>query len=238
MTAQLLQTNLRKTLSSGEIRPTRLPLAPEIELYLIGEDYPRGRLPYDEMIAIMNRPAYWAFCWASGQVLARFLLDRPARVAGKTVLDFGAGSGVVAIAARLAGAARAIACDTDPMALDAAAANAARNGVEIETLADIDTLRADVDVAIAADVLYDRDNLPWLDRLQQIAGDVIVADSRVRDESTFEGYRAIRRERATTIPDLDELEEFGDVRIYESVRSTRPAAAETPARRQTTNPAR
>jgi len=208
-----LQSNLRRTLSVGDIKPVRLPLAPEVTLYLIGEDYPRGRLPHDEMIAVMNQPAYWAFCWASGQVLARHILDRPDTVRGRTVLDFGAGSGVVAIAAAMAGAARVIACDNDPMALDASLANAELNDVALETLVEIDQLSGPVDLAIAADVLYDRDNMGWLDRLPRLARDVLVADSRVKDVTVF-GYELIGRRQATTIPDLDELAEFNDVRLY------------------------
>lgn len=218
MNSHRLQHNLRRTISVGEIRATRLPLAPEISLYLIGADYPRGRLPHDEMIAIMNQPAYWAFCWASGQVLARHIIDHPASVAGKTVLDFGAGSGVVAIAAAMAGAARVIACDNDPMALDASLANAALNDIRLEPLANVDDLSGAVDVAIAADVLYDRDNMDWLDRLPRLARDVLVADSRVKDVTVF-GYELIGRRTATTIPDLDELEEFNDVRLYRAAPS-------------------
>ena len=208
-----LQANLRRTISSGTIRPTSLPLAPEIVLYLLGDDYPRGRLPHEEMIAVMNDPAYWAFCWASGQVLARYLLDHPEEVRGKSVLDFGAGSGVVAIAAKMAGASEVIACDIDPMALDAAAANAALNRVEVTLLDDIDRLDEKVDIAIAADVLYDRDNMSWLTRLPTLADEVLVADSRVKNLPVH-GYEQIDRRTATTIPDLDELEEFNDVRLY------------------------
>ena len=216
MNLDQLTQNLRQTLSQGEIRATALPLAPEISLLLIGDDYPRGRLPHDEMIAIMNRPAYWAFCWASGQVLARYLIDHPQEVAGKTVLDFGAGSGVVAIAARLAGAGRVIACDNDPMAIDATFANARLNGVDIEVVDDIDAIEGHIDVAIAADVLYDRDNMGWLDRLPALASEVLLADSRVKDVQVY-GYEPIGRQTATTIPDLDELAEFNDVRLYRAI---------------------
>lgn len=213
---QRLRAILRETISSGDIRPTTLPLAPEISLYLLGDDYPRGQLPHDEMIAVMNDPAYWAFCWASGQVLARYLLDHPETVEGKTVLDFGSGSGVVAVAAGLAGARRVIACDIDARALEACTANAALNRVEVELLDNIDHLHGPVDISIAADVLYDRDNMSWLTRLPQLANEVLVADSRVKNLPVH-GYRQIGRQTATTIPDLDELEEFNDVRLYRPV---------------------
>src|SRR6266581_1789142 len=84
------------------------PLVPEIRLHLATE----------------VTPPYWAFAWAGGQALARFLLDHPERVAGRAVLDFGAGSGLVAIAAAKAGAASVTAADIDPFAAAAIAANA------------------------------------------------------------------------------------------------------------------
>jgi predicted nicotinamide N-methyase len=76
-------------------------------------------------------PPYWAFPWAGGQALARYVIEHPDVVAGQNVLDLGTGSGLVAIAAAKAGASLVLACDTDPDAIDAAALNAAANGVEI-----------------------------------------------------------------------------------------------------------
>ena len=207
-----LMENLRRTVRDGDIVATRLPLVPEISLHLLAADYPRGRLDHDETLAIMEAPAYWAFCWASGQVLARYLLDHGEAFAGRTLLDLGTGSGVVAIAAAMVGA-RAIACDLDPAALDAAAANAAGNGVDIELLTDLNLLASPVDVVVAADVLYDRDNMPLLAQLPRMAGNVIIADSRVKQEK-LAGYRVIDRMTATTVPDLDELREFSNVKVY------------------------
>lgn len=211
--AALLTDNLRQTVRSGRIEKTRLPLCPDISLYLISSDYPTGPLDYDEMIAIINAPAYWAFCWASGQVLARYILANKGDYAGKTVVDFGSGSGVVAIAAAMAGAARTIACDIDPDAITASRANAALNNVELETLDDIVNLSEQADIIIAADVLYDRDNLPWLEKLPQLAERVLIADSRVKDVE-LHGYQVLDCVVATTIPDLDELKEFNQVKVY------------------------
>lgn len=183
-------------------------------MLLIAADYPRGELPHDEMLAIMDRPAYWAFCWASGQVLARHIHDYPEQCRGKSVLDLGAGSGVVAIAAAKAGASRVIACDLDPHALDASRINASKNGVVLELLDDLGTLAEPVDLIIAADVLYDRENLEWLERLPDYAAEALIADSRIRDKSVFAGYDLLGEVTATTVPDLDEMEEFGRVNIY------------------------
>ncbi len=211
---QPLTNNLRQTVKTGSLASTVLPAGNDISLFLISADYPKGKLPQEEMLAIMERPAYWAFCWASGLVLADRLMRSPDLCANKSVLDLGAGSGVVAIAAAKAGASRVIACDIDSHALDACCANAALNDVQLELLGDLADLDDKVDLLIAADVLYDRDNLPWLETLGNYADEILIADSRIRDKSLFDHYQLIDEHQATTIPDLDELKEFGDVSIY------------------------
>lgn len=175
------------------------------------------------MMAVMAEPSYWAFCWASGQVLARFLLDNPAWVTGKRVLDFGSGSGVVAIAAAKAGAAKVLACDIDPVALKATEINTQHNQVPVTLFEDFYAIDETIDLIIVADVLYDRENLPWLGRFLERADQVLVADSRVKDFD-YPNYRLIDRQQGTTVPDLDEFDEFRDVRIYcgERRRSTKP----------------
>jgi len=210
----LLTKNLNQTITTGSLAVTPLPLSPEISLYLISADYPKGRLPDEEMHAIIDKPAYWAFCWASGQVLAAHLVAHPEICRNKTVLDLGAGSGVVAIAAAISGATSVIACDLDKHALEACIVNGKANQVELDTLEDLELCVDKVDLLIAADVLYDRENIPWLERLGSYADEVLIADSRIRDESVFEGFEKIGNIRATTIPDLDEMKEFGDVTIY------------------------
>ncbi len=215
---EFLQNRLNETISNAALAPRTLPLCPEVELILLTDDFPRGPLPHEEMLAILHEPAYWAFCWASGQVLARYLIQNPHLSEGKTVLDFGAGSGVVGIAAALAGAKRVICCDIDPLALHACAANADHNNVKVELLADIEQLDCDLDWLIAADVLYDRENFPWIKKLLALAPEVLIADSRVKSER-LANYDVVDRITATTIPDLDEFKEFSDVRIYRSARA-------------------
>jgi predicted nicotinamide N-methyase len=224
---QTLQDNLRQSVSAGNLQITSLPLCPEVSLYLLSGDYPRGRLDYDEMMTIMNNPAYWAFCWASGQVLARYILDNPGEVRNKRVLDFGSGSGVVAVAAKMAGAHQVIACDIDPHALLACKVNAELNQVSIELLDDVNKLSHKMSLIIAADVLYDRDNYPWIDKLPLLADDVLIADSRVKTEE-LAGYGIVNRITATTIPDLDESAEFSHVRVH---RKNPPDPLSTPSQK-------
>jgi predicted nicotinamide N-methyase len=164
-------------------------------------------------------PAYWCFCWASGQVLAQYLLAHPERVEGKSILDFGAGSGVVGIAAMLAGAREVVAVDLDPAALAACAVNAAINGVQLTLASDLDAIQMPIDLIIAADVLYDRDNLLFLEALPTLATEVLIADSRIKNFN-HPHYRLLQTQTATTWPDLEEHPEYNQVRVFEHYRST------------------
>ncbi len=111
------------------------PLLPEIRLHLADESVAVWQKTEDALGLIDSAPPYWAFAWAGGQALARYLLDTPALVAGQRVLDLGSGSGLSAIAAAKAGAAFVLANDIDPMSLAATTLNAAANGVMVATSA-------------------------------------------------------------------------------------------------------
>ena len=126
---ETLNANLRATLPNGRIVAQPLPECGDITLGLIDPEFPTGPLPPDVMHAVIERPAYWAFCWGSGLGLARMLFQHPEWVRGKSIIDLGSGSGVVAIAAARCGATRVIACDNDPLALAATRANAALNDI-------------------------------------------------------------------------------------------------------------
>lgn len=208
---------LRRVLPSARIERTVLPTVPELALYLLNSDFSNAALTPEEVRAVLDYPAYWAFCWASGQVLARYLLDHPELVAGRRVLDFGCGSGVAGIAAARAGAAYVVGCDLDPDARLATAHNARLNAVEIELAADFDALTEPFDIILAADVLYDRSNLGWLPRFLDRAPLVLVADSRVKD-FRFPGYRWVDRNVSSTWPDLDEFDDFRQVNLYRGQR--------------------
>ena len=208
-----LTQSLGTALPGARIEAMLLPLSPEISLYLLNSDYPQHQLLPEQMLYLMENPLYWTFCWASGQVLAQYVLEHPTLVRGQRVLDFGCGSGVVGIAAALAGAQHVIACDIDPDALRATARNAALNGVELELVADFDAAVGELDLIIVADVLYDAQNLPWLHRFLSRATSVLLADSRIKD-FTLPPYRRIAQCEASTLPDLDESSEFRQVSIY------------------------
>jgi predicted nicotinamide N-methyase len=131
------------------------------------------------------------------------------------VLDFGSGSGIVAIAAARAGAKEAIACDIDPAALDAATANARLNGVKVSLCDNWNARPAGIDVVTAADVLYDPENRPLLSVFREAAPQVLLADSRMKHLGD-DNYRQQTVIEARTWPDLHEFEEFNRVRIYQA----------------------
>ncbi len=134
------------------------PLVPEIHLQLAIESLPIWRKTEEELGALNLPPPFWAFAWAGGQALARYLFDNPALVQGKRVLDLGTGSGMVAIAAMRCGAASALAADIDAVALIACAVNAQANNVVVATTsADLlDRTLADFDVILVGDLFYER----------------------------------------------------------------------------------
>ena len=213
MTPEILNQHLQKTLRRGRVAPSRPAGCQDIALYLFDPSVLEGPLSHEEARAVVAKPAYWSFCWASGQVLARWILDHPGQVRGRGVLDFGSGSGVVAIAAAMAGAADSVACDMDPAALDAAAANAALNGVTLTLCDDWHKRTEGLDMVLAADVLYDPDNRPLPGIFCEAVPEVLLADSRVKNLAD-DRYRQQTVMEARTWPDLHEFEEFNRVRIY------------------------
>ena len=134
------------------------PLVPEIRLHLATEITPIWQATEESLARSAVPPPFWAFAWAGGQALARYVLDHPAEVAGRFVLDFGAGSGLVAIAAAKAGAARVLAAEIDHFAAAAIAVNATLNNVTVSvTTADlIDTANPRWEVVAAGDVCYEQ----------------------------------------------------------------------------------
>src|SRR6185312_7429264 len=113
-----------------------VPLVPEIRLYLAEESMPIWQKTEEELGQLNVPPPYWAFAWAGGQALARYILDNPEPLNGRSVLDLGAGSGLTGIAAKLAGAGDVVAADIDVFARAAVALNAEANGVKIDTTAE------------------------------------------------------------------------------------------------------
>lgn len=211
-----LQQSLSELLGDARLVATDLP-GTALRLWLIDAQNMDRAFSPDETRRILYEPPYWAFCWASGLALARFLAEQPQWVKGKRVLDFGAGSGVAAIAAAKAGALEVVACDLDPLALAACRANAQLNDVQLGYSSDFFSEADRFDLILVADVLYDRENLPLLDVFPTRGQQTLVADSRVRDFKHPQ-YRQLAMLKALTLPDLAEPHEFRNVSLYHSQR--------------------
>jgi predicted nicotinamide N-methyase len=152
---------------TGSTRLSPVPLVPEIRLYQAAEPMALWQLTERATGQTGLDPPFWAFAWAGGQALARYLLDHPETVTGRHVIDIASGSGLVAIAAALAGATAVTAYDIDPLAAAAITLNAAANAVPVRAVcADIlaavpapDPCTTDcgADLVLVADAFYEFD---------------------------------------------------------------------------------
>ncbi len=156
------------------------PCCPEISLWMATEVTPLWEATEACLLRVNLPPPYWAFCWAGGQALTRFVLDNPHLVQGKRVLDFAAGSGASAIAAAQRGAATVLAADIDPLARSVIPMNARLNGVQVDVADDVVGQECQWDVVVAGDVCYEgpmtRHIFPWLQSLAAAGATVIMAD--------------------------------------------------------------
>jgi predicted nicotinamide N-methyase len=137
-----------------------VPLVPEISLHVADEAVPLWSKTEEELGEAGLPPPFWAFAWAGGQALARYVLDHPAHVAGHAVLDLASGSGLVAIAAMKAGATSVIGYDIDAFARVAIGINAADNNVVVEARGDDllgEAAAPEAQAILAGDIFYERD---------------------------------------------------------------------------------
>lgn len=195
--------------------PGRAPHVPEIQLHLATEITPIWQATETWLAENGLAPPFWAFAWPGGQALARHVLDNPALVAGKRVLDFAAGGGIAAIACAMAGAATVSAAEIDPIALAAIALNGAANGVTITCLGDVVGAPCHWDIVMCGDVCYESAMtghiMPWLRGLARQAG-VWIADPG-RSYLPEAGLTAFARYRIETSLELEDRT-FRDVVLY------------------------
>jgi predicted nicotinamide N-methyase len=159
------------------------PHTPELSLHLADEITPIWKLTEEALAEIGLPPPFWAFAWAGGQALARYILDNPGVVAGKRVIDFASGSGIVAIAAARAGAKDVLAADIDPYCAATLSLNAEANGVACEATA-TDLLDAPApawaDVILAGDICYEKPLaervMAWLAAARTAGATVLIGD--------------------------------------------------------------
>jgi predicted nicotinamide N-methyase len=192
-------------------------LVPEIRLHLATEILPLWRKTEEEIERTGLPPPYWAFAWAGGQALARYVLDHPGIVSGRRVLDFGAGSGLVAIAAAKAGAAEVTAADIDAFAAAAIGFNATANGVALTTTqTDVLAAPASWDTILVGDMCYERPLaetlLGWLTRAARDGAQVYLGDPG-RSYFPKSGVERLASYQVQTLRDLEDRD-IRDTAVY------------------------
>ena len=200
----------RRAFILANTRLQRPPHTPELSLHLADEITPIWRMTEDELGAMGLPPPFWAFAWAGGQALARWLIDNPHEVTGKRVVDFASGSGLVAIAAMKAGAASALAADIDVFCEAAVAVNAEANGVAVAfTGADLlDAPPPEVEVITAGDICYEKPLaervLAWLKTARDQGTRVLIGDPG-RSYFPKEGLEFLAEYQVPTTRELEDM---------------------------------
>lgn len=201
---------------------TAPPLVPEITLHLATEVVPLWRKTEEELAAEGIPPPYWAFAWAGGQALARYVLDNPSHIGGRRVLDFGSGSGLVAIAATLAAAAQVTAAEIDVFAAAAIALNCEANNVNGSAItvstADVIGSPCIWDVILVGDMCYERPLaerlLAWLRDCERNGAEIFLGDPG-RSYFPKEGTTRLATYHVKTTRELEdrEIRETGVYRL-------------------------
>jgi predicted nicotinamide N-methyase len=187
------------------------PHTPELSLHLADEVTPIWRMTEEALEEIGLPPPFWAFAWAGGQALARYVLDHPSEVAGKRVVDFASGSGIVGLAAKRAGAASVLAADIDPFCGAALHLNALANGVQVD-FTDRNLLDAPppaAEVILAGDICYEKpladQVMAWLHTARADGARVLIGDPG-RSYFPREGLAKLAEYQVQTTRELEDRE--------------------------------
>ena len=187
------------------------PHTPELSLHLADEITPIWRMTEEALEEIGLPPPFWAFAWAGGQALARYILDAPQTVAGQRVIDFASGSGIVAVAAARAGASSVLAADIDGFCGAALALNAEANGVTAD-FTDKDLLDGpppEADVILAGDICYEKPLaarvMAWLEAGARRGARVLIGDPG-RSYFPREGLVRLAEYQVPTTRELEDME--------------------------------
>jgi predicted nicotinamide N-methyase len=188
-----------------------VPMVPEIRLHLAAESLPIWQKTEEELGRMNVPPPWWAFAWAGGQALARYVLDNPQVATGRAVLDLGAGSGLGAVAAVKAGATSVLAADTDPFSLAAMALNAEANGVAFEATGSdlLAAAPAAFGLVLVGDLFYERPlaerALAFVQVAREQGADVLVGDPQ-RSYFPRERFTRIAEYSVPVTRDLEDME--------------------------------
>ena len=173
--------NLEQDFILTETSSHHVACLPEIILHIADESLPLWQKTENYLGKTGMPPPFWAFAWPGGIALSRFVLDHPECIKGQYVLDFACGTGLVGIAAKMAGAERVLSCDIDPLAIAATEINAVENETLIETLCgDLIGLNDGWDTVLVADIFYERDTarkvMIWLHELHKKGVKILIGD--------------------------------------------------------------
>jgi predicted nicotinamide N-methyase len=202
----------RRAFILDHTRLQRPPHTPELQLHLADEITPIWRMTEEALSEIGLPPPFWAFAWAGGQALARYLLDNPQVVAGKAAVDFASGSGLVAIAAKRAGAARVLAADIDVFCGAALDVNAAANAVAVDFTGEnlLDSAPpAWAGVILAGDICYEKPLaervMAWLATARAGGAAVLIGDPG-RSYFPRSGLTKLAEYQVQTTRELEDME--------------------------------
>ena len=206
---------LQSYLPAAELGFKAIPDCPGLELLLTQCPNIVASIDQKQIDQLSDNPPYWILCWASGRALASAILNADVEIRDKVVVDFGAGSGVVGIAAKLAGARTVYACDIDDDCCRLIQLNAEHNAVHVEIVSSLQAIEESVDLVLAADVLYEKKNLVFLDWMLGICNQVVIADSRLKSmpDDRFVHYETVITQ---SFPDYGEAKENNEVKLYRS----------------------
>ncbi len=187
------------------------PLVPEIRLHLAEESLPIWRKTEEELGEMGLPPPYWAFAWAGGQALARYVLDNAAQLAGKCVIDIGAGSGLAAIAAAKVGARVVTAADIDALAVTAMGLNADANAVVITATDDdwLDGASPPGDIVLVGDLFYERqlaERVMVFVREKAAGGSLVLVGDPRRSYFPADAFTAIAHYEVPVTRELEDAE--------------------------------
>jgi predicted nicotinamide N-methyase len=187
------------------------PHTPELVLRLADEITPIWRMTEEALEEIGLPPPFWAFAWAGGQALARYILDMPQIVAGKRVIDFASGSGIVGLAAARSGAAHVLCADIDTFCGAAIRLNAEANGVQVDFTQDnlLDAPAPAADVILAGDICYEKplaaQVMAWLGAARRRGATVLIGDPG-RSYFPREGLVKLAEYRVQTTREIEDME--------------------------------
>lgn len=212
MSLEKIQRSLEKSLRIPGAKLRRTWLDEEhLALWLMDISDAQPKLPAEDIAHLWQGLPYWAFAWAGGRGLVRFIEANHHLLQDKVVLDFGSGSGIVAIAAIMAGARKVYATDIDPLAQEAIQLNAALNGVVVEVLPAGQW--PEVDLLLASDVLYDITSQDDLASLVSKIPQWIIAETEAVAPS-YEDIRCLDRQVVATLPEIGDFDQAVTVDIY------------------------